>query len=147
MEVIFGSLPINSSGSGYRSGSGSGYGSGDGYGSGSGSGSGDGYWSILAGEIPIDAHTYGFWKSTQDGHSANGGVVIQPAAPGMLQSVKGPLELCTDRALHATLNPEKWKGDRLWLVALHGEVVRDDDKLGALEREIVREIPYIVTVP
>ena len=43
-------------------------------------------------------------------------------------------------ALHATWNPEKWKGDRLWIVALYGDIAIGDDKLGARKREIVAEI-------
>jgi len=42
--------------------------------------------------------------------------------------------------LHATALLPKWKGDRIWVVALHGEVVGDDEKLGALEREIIGEV-------
>lgn len=41
--------------------------------------------------------------------------------------------------LHATLIPPKWKGERWWVVALIGEVVGDDEKYGALEREIIGE--------
>ena len=43
--------------------------------------------------------------------------------------IAGPLELCGDGALHATWNPEKWKGDRTWIVALYGEIAIGDDKL------------------
>lgn len=35
--------------------------------------------------------------------------------------------------------PPKWKGERLWVVALIGEVQEDGDKLGALCREIIGE--------
>jgi hypothetical protein len=51
----------------------------------------------------------------------------------------GPLELCSKGTLHATLLPPKWKGERWWIVALIGDVVDGDDKLGALQREIVGE--------
>jgi len=49
------------------------------------------------------------------------------------------LKSCTNRALHATLIPPKWEGDRLWVVALIGETVGDDVKYAALEREIIGE--------
>ena len=63
-----------------------------------------------------------------------------PVKPGTVETVKGPLEICTKRALHATLIPPKWKGDRLWVVALKGEVVGDEEKYAALEREIIGEV-------
>ena len=41
--------------------------------------------------------------------------------------IPGPLRGdCGRGQLHATLNPMKWKGDRWWIVALHGEVIGDD---------------------
>jgi hypothetical protein len=58
----------------------------------------------------------------------------------MVQKIDGPLEICTRHALHATYIPSKWKGDRVWLVALKGQVVEHEDKLGALEREIIADI-------
>jgi hypothetical protein len=59
--------------------------------------------------------------------------------PGLVQEVEGPLELCSARALHATLVPHRWRGSRVWLVGLVGEVREDtnDQKLGALRREII----------
>jgi hypothetical protein len=39
------------------------------------------------------------------------------------------------------MQPEKWQGERLWVVALYGEVEQQDDKFGALRREIIGEIP------
>ena len=56
---------------------------------------------------------------------------IGPKAPAIL---KGPLKLCLDGTLHATFHPEKWKGDRWWAVAMYGEIVIDDNKIGALKR-------------
>jgi hypothetical protein len=41
--------------------------------------------------------------------------------------------------LHATLLPPKWEGSRWWIVALHGEVIGDDEKFGCLKREILGE--------
>lgn len=31
----------------------------------------------------------------------------------------------------------------MWLVALHGEVARDGNKVGALKREFLAEVPVI----
>jgi len=59
---------------------------------------------------------------------------------GLVQKIEGPLQICSRRALHATYVPSKWNGERIWLVALIGGVVEQEDKLGALEREILAEI-------
>ena len=81
-----------------------------------------------------------FWKSDRDGKPSNGGSSDEPACPGLVQKVQGPLELCTNRALHATLKHDKWNGERLWVVALKGDVQISEDKCGALEREILGEV-------
>ena len=47
--------------------------------------------------------------------------------------------MCSLHALHATTDPPRWQGDRVWIVALFGEVQRAGDKLGALHREILGE--------
>jgi len=147
------------SGDGYGSGSGDGYGSGSGYGDGDGDGSGYGdgspsYWKQTIKNFArawSDAQRarmatlekagalLAFWRSTQDGQSANGGRKIESAAPGVVHKIKGPLALCGPGALHATLIPPKWQGERWWVVALIGEVIGDDEKYGALEREIIGE--------
>ena len=61
------------------------------------------------------------------------------AEPGVVHTAPGPLNLCHAGTLHATLIPPKWKGARWWIVALIGEVVGGDEKMGALEREILGE--------
>jgi hypothetical protein len=80
-----------------------------------------------------------FWRSGLDGRASNGGKHKDPVAIGLREKIDGPLKICTRMALHGTLDPTKWKGDRLWVVALYGEIQRQDDKLGALEREIIAE--------
>ncbi len=62
--------------------------------------------------------------------------------PGLVQKLPpGPLVLCSERALHATLKPHMWKGCRVWLVGLLGEVREDQgNKFGSLHREIIGEI-------
>ena len=135
---------VNSIKISHGSGDGSGYGSGcDG-----GDGCGDGYWDILAegvcghvgAERKLSGCTLAFWRSDQSGRPINGGSGPS-VAPGLIDEVEGPLTLCTHNALHATLNPLKWRGARLWVVALYPPVKRDGDKLGSLKREILCEVP------
>jgi hypothetical protein len=143
-------------GDGYGScdGDGSGYGYGYGYGDGSGDGYGDGsYWQAtilhFAAKWPADQQrrltelkeqgaTIAFWRSSADGRPCNGGYG-EPVYPGLVQTTPGPLRLCEAGTLHATLNPDKWQGERWWVVALIDEVVHDSSKMGALTREILGE--------
>ena len=142
-------------GSGYGSGSGygdgSGDGSGDGYGDGSGSGSGYGsgvvhepYW-VAAAESAIRIGCYrpgaifAVWRSRADGTPANGGSA-QPVKVGDIQTSPGPLDLCKPGTLHATWQPEKWKGCRWWAVAMYPPYIIGDNKIGSLKREIIAEI-------
>lgn len=77
--------------------------------------------------LRTDSRVIALWKSAANGTPANGGKA-PPAYPGMRQEIVGPLRMCTADALHATLKPEQWQGERLWIVALDGEVVGDDEK-------------------
>jgi hypothetical protein len=136
------------SGDGYGDGYGSGYGSGDGY----GDGSGDGYWVAvfethystlprvreLCSQDPTIAFAY--WRSDRSGRACNGGNSKESARPGLIEQISGPLEICTRRALHATVEPTSYKGDRLWVVALSGEIQISGNKVGALKREIICEV-------
>ena len=141
---------MGSIGSGDGDGSGYGSGYGDGYGYGYGSHS---YWratisafastwpasqQIRLRELQESGATIAFWRSDEYGRACNGGK-SEPAYPGLVQTAPGPLILCKRGVLHATLLPPKWKGERWWVVALIGEVVGDDEKFGALTREIVGE--------
>ena len=144
-------------GSGYGYGYGSGDGSGDGYGSGSGDGYGSGYGDgsgygsgsktsviLRMVESLVDHPGYlALWKSDRNGQSCNGGRKDFTASVGLVQEIDGPLQLCGSRALHATLKPEAWQGERMWLVALHGEVIVDGNKVGALKREFLAEVPPV----
>src|SRR5882672_8466264 len=121
--------------------SGSGSGDGSGYGSGSGSGV---QWKQVACDalhgITVDAESFiAFWKSDKNGKPCNGGNGTV-AKVGLRESIQGPLRICTKRGLHATMKPDKWQGERLWLVALHGDIQREDDKAAALEREFLCEV-------
>jgi len=57
----------------------------------------------------------------------------------VVHTAPGPLNLCNPGTLHATLLPPKWKGERWWIVALIGDVIGDEEKYGALTREILGE--------
>ena len=146
-----------SCGYGYGDGSGSGYGYSCGYGSGSGSGYGSGYGSYWLSCIEYFAAKWSeaqrkrllaakkakakiaFWRSDKEGQPSNNGGKIEAAAPGIIHTAPGPINLCNKGTLHATLIPPKWKGERWWVVALHGEVVGNDEKYGCLKREIIGE--------
>lgn len=155
VEIIKGMAP-DGSGFGSGSGTGSGYGYGYGYGDGSGFSSVSGsifYWiacipgfvgrmsghaqaryaDLTAQSVPL-----AFWRSNDKGMPANGGRGVV-ASPEAVHETQGPLTLCKEGTLHATRIPPMWAGERLWLVALHGTVVGDDEKLGCLRREIIGE--------
>jgi hypothetical protein len=141
-------------GYGYGDGYGDGYGSGDGYGDGYGDGSGSGYLKNAtvgfiamlpeerkahAEELMRTGAKIAYWRSGKDARPSNGGSA-DPVDIGTVQKIEGPLKICTAKALHATYRLDKWSGDRIWLVALKGQVVEQEDKLGALEREILAEL-------
>jgi hypothetical protein len=150
------------SGSGYGSGDGygSGYGYGDGYGDGDGDGYGDGYGdgdgdgdgdgyeknrliyfaALLAPYDRSKDRRVMFWRSRPDGTSANGGNSRTKASVGLTEEVSGPLRLCSANALHGTLNPGKWEGERWWVVELHEPVATESDKSGSLKRTIVADL-------
>lgn len=124
-----------------------GYGYGDGYGDGS-------YWLACLpyfarkwtepqrarlSELQKLGITIAFWRSDSDGRACNGGDSKRIAAAGLVEEVAGPLKICSRHALHATRVPPKWQGERVWVVALFGEIQEQEDKLGALKREILGE--------
>jgi len=89
--------------------------------------------------------TIAYWCSDVRGRPANHGMAHLAARgwtarAGLVQAVMGPLRVCTEAALHATLEPHLWAGTRVWVVGLVGEVQRDGDKFAALHREIVGEV-------
>ena len=82
-----------------------------------------------------------YWCSDEHGRPTNHRCVDFPeASPGFVFEVEGQLNPCSERALHATFEPHRWKGCRIWVVALWGEVKEEDRKLCALKREIIDEI-------
>ena len=91
--------------------------------------------------------TIAYWCSDAHGRPANHS--LDPtrtrewtARPGLVQEVEGPLRICTSHALHATTEPHRWAGVRVWVVGLVGEVASEEGgrKVAALRREIVGEI-------
>jgi hypothetical protein len=83
--------------------------------------------------------TIAYWCSDGDGRPANGGKGTTAKA-GLIEEIKGPLQVCTAKALHATHLPHVWKGIRIWMVALSGPVQQDRNKFGSLKREFLGEI-------
>ena len=132
---------------------GDGSGSGDGYGDGDGSGYGYGSGSKLYSKALLDASvggdraaqlraggaTLAYWRSNKEGRPCNGGRG-DPVAPGTVHEESGKTP-CERGMLHATYAPWKWKGERLWVVALWNAVEVDEDKLAATKREIIAEVP------
>ena len=83
-----------------------------------------------------------FYCSDKDGRPSNGGSGTV-AYPGAIHEIAGPLKICGPKALHATFDPSKWKGERLWLVRMYAPYVIENDKVGSLKREIVSEIGQV----
>jgi hypothetical protein len=84
---------------------------------------------------------FAYWRSTENGEPANGGKGTK-AKVGLVEEIKGPLKICTANALHGTLNPPKWQGSKIWVVALYPPYVQQEDKIGSLKREIVCEAGF-----
>jgi len=80
-----------------------------------------------------------YWCSDAWGFPSNGGTCTVRARPALEQTEPGPMSLCERGTLHATREPHRWQGVRVWVVALLGDVVEQDHKLGALKRVFVGE--------
>ena len=139
-------------GSDYGSGDGSGYGYGYGDGNGSGYGDGSGYGLLeyckaIAGVLDEPGLVFALWKSDKDGRPCNGGATSGinglPRYEGYIDSLPGPLEICTKNALHGTIDPSGYKGERLWLVALYEPVATQGNKIASLKRKILKELPLL----
>ena len=85
--------------------------------------------------------TLAFYCSDQHGRPANGGSKDPKwtCFSGAVHEVTGPLQICKN-ALHATFEPHRWLGSRVWIVALSRFVMHTTTKLGALRREVIGEI-------
>lgn len=87
-----------------------------------------------------------YWCSSDDGTPTNGGD-LDSVEPGDVHKIddNDELAVCPDpergeAGLHGTDNPHRWQGDRVWIVALIGEVMRGVYKMAARRREIVCEV-------
>jgi hypothetical protein len=136
-------------GDGYGYGFGDGSGFGDGYGSGSGSGSGfgDGYGSgykLLAEAVGGPGAL--LWRSDAEGHPCNSGRG-DPVHVGLIQELPREqlVQICQS-GFHASSNPEKWSGPRLWIVRVEGDVQTDGEKVCGRKRTILAEFPLSKTV-
>jgi hypothetical protein len=91
-----------------------------------------------------------FWRSDKEGKPCNGGSGPSRCV-GMVEEEKGPLVECGKGALHGTMRPDIWAGERLWAVALYLPVTGYDSKYASLKREILAEIksfpPYRDLIP
>ena len=87
-------------------------------------------------------NTIAYWCSDAHGRSANGGSSIEPAAPGVVhrQAEPGPVFECGPGAVHATFEPHRWAGSRVWIVSMRGTLVKGATKLAAAERLIIGEV-------
>ena len=81
-----------------------------------------------------------FWRSDRYGKPCHGG--SGPARRvGTIDTEKGPLKPCDKGALHATLEPNEWGGDRLWVVAMYPPIEHvGSDKIASLKREILADV-------
>ena len=86
--------------------------------------------------------TIAYVVTDRHGRPANGGPATREwqCRPGLAQVIPGPLALCGPGALHGTYQPHRWRGERVWVAGFVGEVARQEDKIGALHREIVGEV-------
>jgi len=136
-------------GNGYGYGDGNGNGYGNGYGDGNGNGNGNGYgddsdsiiyWMqslpMLDPAIDKAGAILAYWLSNADGTPANGGSGTK-ARVGLVEEISGPLKICTKNALHGTLKPPKWSGERVWIVALYPPFQFQEDKIASLRREFI----------
>ena len=95
---------------------------------------------MAAAERRPDQVWIGYWCSDDHGCSPDGGSGAR-AAPGVVHKAPGALRERRDAdQLHATRDPLRWRGARVWIVALLGRRGGDDGKSWALRREIVGEV-------
>lgn len=107
------------------------------------------YWSDKQLDM-YDCHlkdknsTLAYYMTTKDGlplHSPN--KKGWKAKVGLLQKVEpnkyGEIQPCTSHALHATFDIKHWilLDCKIWVVAMLGKVVNDDDKIASLQRKII----------
>ena len=89
-----------------------------------------------------DGAVIAYVVTDKHGRPSNGGPATREwqVRSGLVQTVQGPLEICGPRALHGTRSPHKWFGERVWVAGFVGEVQKEEDKIGSLQREIIGEV-------
>ena len=116
------------------------------YGYGYGYGYGDGeFWKQFCASHPLARGKKNVvpavWRTSKDGLPYNGGRLSTPTKAGDVHEATGPLRAyCGEGQLHATHNPEKWRGEKWFLVLMHEPVVFGDNKMWSLKRTILCEI-------
>ena len=89
-----------------------------------------------------DGAVIAYVVTDKHGRPSNGGPATREwqVRSGLVQTVQGPLEICGPRALHGTRSPHKWFDERVWVAGFVGEVQKEEDKIGSLQREIIGEV-------
>ena len=95
-----------------------------------------------------------YWRSNSDLTSANGGDggrVMTMRAIGQVEVESGyqmdgtPPPLCVSGTLHASMRPQDWRGERLWVVGLYPPVTvgtgDHEGKFGSRKRVLLAEVP------
>ena len=85
----------------------------------------------------------GYWNSDSWGRPCNGGSQESSVYPGQIQDLSqngSNFEICQPGCFHATEAPHKWKGNRVWMVALYAPFQTREDKRASQKREIIGEI-------
>jgi len=94
--------------------------------------------------------TVTYWCSDQWGgpanHDVGGHGAEWRARPYRIDELDAAsLDVCTASALHGTDAPHRWRGVRVWVVALF-RAIADDGKYAATKRQIIGEVKSDTTV-
>ena len=84
--------------------------------------------------------TLAYWCGDAHGRPANGGSGVTASVGAVHVGTPGAA-ICEPGCLHATYEPHRWRGARVWVVALEAPVIRSDAKIGTNgRREIIAEV-------
>ena len=99
------------------------------------------YTNILNQYKNTESYIYAFCNSGIDGLPINGGNLDTVCYEGAIHTVDGPMEICTETALHATFNPLRWKYEAIWLCKMYYPLIYSDhSKICSQKREIVKRL-------
>ena len=95
---------------------------------------------VRVAELYANGWALAYWCSDAHGRPVNGGrgVTASPGAVHVGDALR-PV-LCVVGTLHATYEPHRWQGVRVWVVALEPPIATSNEKLGALRREVIGEV-------